>query len=50
MTTAVNSFAFTCRMRSDVALSVGFLNSLIWGVLRKCLLKAVQQRWGIRFG
>ena len=45
--TAINGFAFACRMRSGAALSVDFLDSLIWGALRKSLLKAVQQRWGI---
>ena len=45
--TAINGFAFACRMRSGAALSVGLLDSLIWGALRKCLHKVVQQRWGI---
>ena len=42
-----NWFAFACCTRSGAALSVGLLDSLIWGALRKCLLKVVQQRWGI---
>ena len=46
--TAINGFAFACRMRSGAALSVGLLDSLIWGALRKCLHKVVQQRWGIK--